>query len=101
MNSDNGPVGKHWVSHFLHRQPRIALVVGRKLDAQRAQAATAEQLREFLGLYNRIQQQYNVQTEDSYNMEKTGIALEVYTNTRVLSKAGKKKAYVKSPEDRE
>ena len=33
MNGDTRPIGKLWVSHFIKRQPRIASVIGRKLDA--------------------------------------------------------------------
>ena len=34
-------------------------------------------------------------------MDETGVALGVCTNARVLASSSKKKAYVKSPEDRE
>ena len=33
MNGDDRPIGKHWIYYFIKRQPRIALVVGRKLEA--------------------------------------------------------------------
>ena len=39
--------------------------------------------------------------DNTYNMDETGIALGVCTNTRVLARASKKKAYIKSPENRE
>ena len=32
MNGDTQPVGKLWISHFVRRQPRIASIVGRKLE---------------------------------------------------------------------
>jgi hypothetical protein len=34
-------------------------------------------------------------------MDKTGIALGLCTNTRVIARAGKRKAYIKSPGNRE
>ena len=34
-------------------------------------------------------------------MDETGVALGVYINTRVLASSSKKKAYVKTPENRE
>jgi hypothetical protein len=34
-------------------------------------------------------------------MDETGISLRVCTNTQVIARAGKRKAYVKSPGDRE
>ena len=101
MNGDDQPVGKLWISHLLRRQPRIASVVGRKLEAQRADAATPEQIRAFLEHYKQIKQRLNIRTENTYNMDETGLALGVCTNTRVLSSSQKKKAYIRSPENRE
>ncbi|KAK7182772.1 hypothetical protein PSPO01_11111 [Paraphaeosphaeria sporulosa] len=37
MNGDTQPLGRLWVSHFIKRQPRIASIIGKKLDAQRAE----------------------------------------------------------------
>ena len=34
-------------------------------------------------------------------MDETGVVLGVYINTRVLASSSKKKAYVKTPENRE
>ena len=101
MNGDSQPVGKLWISHFLRRQPRVASIVGRKLEAQRAEAATPEQVRVFLELYERTRQRLNIRTENIYNMDETGVALGVCTNTRVLSSSQKKKAYNQSLENRE
>jgi len=41
----------------------------------------------------------NIQIEDIWNMDETGIALGVCTNTQVLASSKKKKAYVKTPEN--
>jgi hypothetical protein len=101
MNGDPNPVGKLWLSHFLRRNPRVASVVGKKIEAQRAEAATPEQVRAFLELFERTRQRLNIPMEDVYNMDETGIALGVCTNTRVLASSSKKKAYIKSPENRE
>ena len=101
INGDNQPIGKLWLTHFIKRQPRIASVIGRKIDAHRVEAATPDQLRAFLELYEETRQRLNIQTDNIYNMDETGIALGVCTNTRVLARASKKKADVKSPENRE
>jgi hypothetical protein len=42
-----------------------------------------------------------IRQEDIWNMDETGIALGVCTNTRVLGSSLKKKTYIKSPENRE
>jgi hypothetical protein len=101
MNGDQNPIGKLWLSHFVKRNPRVASIVGRKLEAPRATAASPEQIRAFLELFERTRQRLGIQIRDIYNMDETGIALGVYTNTQVLASSSKKKAYIKSPEDRE
>ena len=93
MNGDDQPVGKHWLSYFIRRQPRVASVIGRKLEAQRADAATPEQVHAFLELYEQTRRRLNIRTE---NMDETGVALGVCTNTRVLFSSRKKKAYIRS-----
>jgi hypothetical protein len=98
MNGDSQPIGKLWISHFIKRQPRVASVIGRKLEVQRADAATPAQVRAFLELFERTRIRLNIRTED---MDKTGLALGVCANTRVLSSSQKKKAYIRSPENRE
>lgn len=101
MNGDQQPVGKLWLSHFVRRNPRVSSVVGRKLEAPRAEAATPEQVRAFLELFEQTRQRLGIQLEDIYNMDETGITLGVCTNTRVLASSTKKKAYIKSLENRE
>ncbi|KAG9382284.1 Transposase [Pyrenophora tritici-repentis] len=39
MNGDHRPVGKHWMAAFLKRNPRVASVVGRKIEAARAEGS--------------------------------------------------------------
>ncbi|PZD36703.1 transposase-like protein, partial [Pyrenophora tritici-repentis] len=53
MNGDHRPVGKHWMAAFLKRNPRVASVVGRKIEAARAKGATPVQIRAFLELFER------------------------------------------------
>lgn len=101
MNGDLDPIGKAWLSQFVRRNPRVHSVVGRRIEAPRAEVATPEQVRAFLELFERTRKQLNIRLEDIYNMDETGIALGICTNTRVLADARKKKAYIKSPENRE
>jgi len=58
-------------------------------------------MRAFLEKYDEIQRRLDIQTENTYNMDETGVALGVCTNTRVLASSRKKKAYLKAPENRE
>jgi hypothetical protein len=76
-------------------------MVGRKIDAQRAEAATPKQVREFLERLERTRQRLNIPMEAVYNMDETGVALGVCSNATVIASLLKKKANVKSTEDRE
>ena len=101
MNGDDNPVGKHWISCFLKRNPHVASVVGRKIEAPRAEGATQEQIRAFLELFERTRVRLGIRTEDTWNMDETGKALGVCANSRVLASSRKKKTYKQSPENRE
>jgi hypothetical protein len=101
MNGDYEPLGQLWVPHFINRNPRVASIVGRKIESARTTAANYETIRAFLELFERTRIELGIQYEDMWNMDETGCALGVCTNTQVLASSTKKKAYIKSPEDRE
>ena len=101
MNGDPKPLGQRWLLHFINRNPRVASVIGRKLEASRAEAATPQQIRAFIELFERVRIQLGIPVEDNWNMDETGLALGVCVNSRVLANSQKKKAYIKSPENRE
>jgi hypothetical protein len=100
-NGDTQPLGKLWVSSFLRRNPDVDTLIGRKLEAARADAATPEAIQEFFERYERLRQYYGIKTANTWNMDEQGSGLGVCTNSTVLGKAGKRKAYVKTPETRE
>ncbi|KAI0992576.1 hypothetical protein K3495_g15609 [Podosphaera aphanis] len=101
-NGDRNPLGKIWIPHFLKRNPRVASMVSSKIEAVRAKAADPQQLRAFIEKFEHTRKRLNVATEDIYNMDETGLALGVCTNTILIaSSSKKKKAFVKSPENRE
>ena len=93
LSGDHEPLGQRWISSFLARQPQVASIVGRSIDTLRAEAASPAQILAFLEL--------NIRVEDIWNMDETDIALGVCTNSQVVARAGKRKAYVKTPGDRE
>lgn len=101
MNGDLDSLGRRWIYHFMERNPLVASVIGRKLQAERAEAATPEQVQAFYDLFERVRKRFSIRVEDTWNIDETGVALGVCANTRVLASSRKNKAYVKSPEDRE
>jgi hypothetical protein len=53
INGDHDRLGQRWISSFLTRQPRVSSIVGRSIEASRAEAASPAQIRAFLELFNR------------------------------------------------
>ena len=101
MNGDYEPLGQLWIPHFIARNPRVASIVGRTIEGARTTAASQDTIRAFLELFERTRIELGIQYEDIWNMDETGVALGVCTNSQVLASSSKKKAYIKSPEDRE
>jgi hypothetical protein len=101
MNGDYEPLGQLWIPHFIARNPRVASIVGRTIESARTTAANYDTIKAFLELFERTRIELGIQYEDIWNMDETGCALGVCTNAQVLASSSKKKAYIKSPEDRE
>ncbi|KAI1001474.1 hypothetical protein K3495_g6725 [Podosphaera aphanis] len=100
-NGDHEPLGKERISSFLRRNARAHSVIGRKLEACRSNAAKPEDIKAFLDKFNQTCKDLNMKYSDIWNMDESGIALEVCNNSKVVASSSKKKAYVKSPETRE
>ncbi|KAI1003024.1 hypothetical protein K3495_g5178, partial [Podosphaera aphanis] len=68
---NHNPLGKGWISSFLKQNKKISPVVGKKIDASRASAATPENLNAFFDLFRRTCDRLHVPTEDIWNMDET------------------------------
>ena len=75
------PLGHKWISGFLRRNPRVKTIVGRRIEAVRLQETTTEAIQQFYDRLSHVRDAYNVQPQNIYNMDETGIALGVYTNS--------------------
>ena len=76
-------------------------MTGRLIEAARAKGAQPEQIQEFYNLLERVRKTSGVRAENTWNMDKSGNALGVCTNSVRLGDASKNKTLVQSPEDRE
>jgi hypothetical protein len=61
---DTQPIGTKWVSHFIARNPRVASIVGRSIEAPRAATASPEVIRAFLELFERTRINLGISIED-------------------------------------
>jgi hypothetical protein len=100
-NGDTKPLGKRWVSSFIHRNPRVASIIGRRIEASRIHSCTQPEIQAFFDRLERAIREHNVQTNNIWNMDEHGLGLGICTNTRVLGDASKKRTYVTAPQDRE
>ncbi|KAF2469935.1 uncharacterized protein BDR25DRAFT_303984 [Lindgomyces ingoldianus] len=62
-------------SQLMQDNPRVASVVGRKIEAVRPEGATLVQIRAFLEPFERVRTRLCIQAEDTWNMDETGKAL--------------------------
>jgi hypothetical protein len=99
-NGDSRPLGKRWIRSFIQRNPRIASVVGKKIEPSRIESTTPEQLQGFFDRYDRVRRQYDIMLDDTWNMDEVGTALGICSNTRVLSGKKKARTYVKKAKDK-
>jgi hypothetical protein len=101
MNGDNEPLRHLWVSHFLQRNQRVHSIVGRSIEAARTDSTNPEAIRAWLELVEQTRVRLGIRAEDTWNIDETGIGLGVCNNSQVIASSSKRKAYVKSPENRE
>ena len=94
-------IGKSWVPQFLTRHPKVATILGKPIDSNRRHGTPPELMRLFFDRFDTVRAPYGIQQEDIWNVDEHGIALGVCANTRVIGKAGKKRTYMQSPENRE
>jgi hypothetical protein len=64
MNGDYTPLGNEWISQFLSRQPRVISIVGRSIEAPRAQAGDPDVIRALFELFERTWVELGIQYED-------------------------------------
>lgn len=73
-------IGHNWVSRFRYRNPQVVTLLGRTLDLVRVNGTSSEVLNEWFALFERTVVKYYIQLCDIYNINETGIALEVCNN---------------------
>ena len=101
MNGDHEPLGNEWISQFLSPVNHASPLLSAERSKPRGLISQSIPIRAFLELFERTGIELGIQYEDMWNMDETGVALGVCTNTQVLGSSTKKKAYIKSPENRE
>ena len=100
-NGDTDSLDKRWISSFIQRNPRVASIVGKKMETCRIDNATSEQLQAFFDHLDITRKRLNIRDKNMWNMDETGIALGICANILILASSKKSCTYMKAPQDRE
>lgn len=88
------PLGKNWVDRFTSRHPKIKTKIGRVVDADRVQGINKDSIQQFYYHLTRVRTGYNVQPEDMYNMDETGVQEGESRDETVLGTSATRRARV-------
>ena len=96
---DTQPLGKHWMQHFLKRNPAIKTLQGKKIEYLCVNRALTENIK---GLFERLALPTVkvVLPGDRWNMDESGIMEGYGINGLVVGAVELKSICVKSPQDR-
>lgn len=73
LNGDKGALGKKWIQKFISRNPRVASIIGRSIEAIRIHSTTPEALQAFYTRSQAAQITHQVQEQNIRNMDEHGI----------------------------
>jgi hypothetical protein len=75
--------------------------IGRKIDYQRVENTQPKVLKPWFNAFKALVDQYQVKSENIWNMDESRLGLGRCTNQRVIRGSHSKRLYVKSPKTRE
>src|SRR5437773_2213154 len=68
-------IGKKWVQHFLRRHPGLTSITSRSIDVARVKDTSYERLQRWFNDLEEVIAEYNIKSENIYNMDETGFAI--------------------------
>jgi len=80
-------IGKEWVQQFLRRHPELAGVTPQSIDATRVKDMSYEHLQQWFHDLEEVIAEYNIKSENIYNMDETGFAIEEKQSGRCIINA--------------
>ncbi|KAL2885039.1 hypothetical protein HOO65_090334 [Ceratocystis lukuohia] len=82
---DASPVGKHWASNFVKRQPDLKARFSRRYDYKRAKCEDPAIIRSWFTLVENTIAKYSVSLTDVYNFDGTGFMMDVIASGIVIT----------------
>ncbi|KAL2885554.1 hypothetical protein HOO65_070016 [Ceratocystis lukuohia] len=96
------PVGKHWASNFVKRQPDLDMRFNRRYDYKRAKCEDPAIIRSWFTLVENTIAKYGISLADIYNFDETGFMMGVIATGMVVTSAERHgKAKLVQPGNRE
>lgn len=96
---DRQPLGKHWISGFYARNPKIKTLRGKRTENSRIKSVTAEAIKAHFNNLD-LPAVRDIPPECRWNMDETGIMEGFGINGLVVGSAERKSIPVKSPQSR-
>lgn len=96
-----GVIGKNWVPRFLQRHPEVHTKRGVTIAAERVRDITSASLSSWFDNLRKLILERKIQPANIWNVDETGNALGVCSNQTVVGSSGKKRTFVRRPQNRE
>src|SRR5579859_7666884 len=81
----SGPLGKEWVTNFLHCYPELKSVVGAPIDAAQVKDTTVKVLERWFQAYQEeVLEDENILMSNVYNFDESRFSIETIQATRVI-----------------
>ena len=93
---DSQPLGKHWMQHFLQRNPEVKTLPSKRMDSKRANAASAEEIQAWFDRIKAILEIQGILGEDTWNMDESGIMEGLGINGLVVGSSSLKRILSKT-----
>lgn len=90
-NGDLRPIGKNWLEGFLHRNPEVKTLRGKRIGLKRVNGALTNAVKEFF----RLPALREIPPKHRYSLDATGLAIGQRENGLVMGSAAKKVALKK------
>ena len=95
------PIGKDWVRRFILCHPELASVTLQTIEAVWVKDASAERLQHWFSDLQKVNTEYNIKPENTYNMDETGFAIGVEEAGRCIINAQVHQKYQAMPSRQE
>jgi hypothetical protein len=82
---DAKPVGPHWASNFVKREPGLKSRMTRQRDRQRVLCSDPAVIRPWFDLVQNVKAKYGIQDEDTYNFDETGFTMGIGNCVKVVT----------------